>query len=163
MCCHGNGILWQKLGEKSCIANYFLSFSPILMKFGTDVCLRCARRHFLTVVESVLPWYTRILRQTMQNTVAIFLSLLSLTHSAKSQANFCLVSIHVFQDFWSRFKLRAYVPLFLVAIASGQRVSALHALSIEPGHVRWEPAGVRLVPRPNFIAKSLSISVFSAG
>ena len=24
---------------KSCAANYFLSFSPILMKFGTDVCL----------------------------------------------------------------------------------------------------------------------------
>ena len=34
----GNGILWQKW-EKSCVANYFLSFSPILMKFGTDVCL----------------------------------------------------------------------------------------------------------------------------
>ena len=28
-----------KIGEKSCVANYFLSFSPILMKFGTDVCL----------------------------------------------------------------------------------------------------------------------------
>ena len=28
-----------KIGGKSCIANYFLSFSPILMKFGTDVCL----------------------------------------------------------------------------------------------------------------------------
>ena len=27
------------MGEKSCVANYFLSFSPILMKFGTDVCL----------------------------------------------------------------------------------------------------------------------------
>ena len=26
-----------KIGEKSCVANYFLSFSPILMKFGTDV------------------------------------------------------------------------------------------------------------------------------
>ena len=47
---------------------------------------------------------------------------------------------------------------FLVAIASGQRISALHALSIEPGHVRWEPAGVRLVPRPNFIAKNQSPS-----
>ena len=47
---------------------------------------------------------------------------------------------------------------FLVAIASGQRVSALHALAIEPGHVRWEPAGVRLVPRPNFIAKNQSPS-----
>ena len=27
--------------EKSCVANYFLSFSPILMKFGTDVVLGC--------------------------------------------------------------------------------------------------------------------------
>ena len=47
---------------------------------------------------------------------------------------------------------------FLVAIASGHRVSTLHALSIEPGHVRWEPAGVRLVPRPDFIAKNQSPS-----
>ena len=36
--CHGNGI-WAKNGGKSCVANYFLSFWPILMKFGTDVCL----------------------------------------------------------------------------------------------------------------------------
>ena len=25
-----------KMGEKSCVANYFLSFSPVLMKFGTE-------------------------------------------------------------------------------------------------------------------------------
>ena len=50
--CHGNGILWAKNGGKLvgrsvgaggraqiCVANYFLSFWPILMKFGTDVCL----------------------------------------------------------------------------------------------------------------------------
>ena len=30
---------YGKNGEKSCVANYFLSFSPILMKFGRDVCL----------------------------------------------------------------------------------------------------------------------------
>ena len=30
---------YGKNGGKSCVANYFLSFSPILMKFGTDVCL----------------------------------------------------------------------------------------------------------------------------
>ena len=30
---------YGKMGEKSCVANYFLSFSPILMKFGRDVCL----------------------------------------------------------------------------------------------------------------------------
>ena len=47
---------------------------------------------------------------------------------------------------------------FLVAIASGHRISTLHALSIEPGHIRWEPAGVRLVPRPGFIAKNQSPS-----
>ena len=47
---------------------------------------------------------------------------------------------------------------FLVAIASGHRISTLHALSIEPGHIRWEPNGVRLVPRPDFIAKNQSPS-----
>ena len=47
----------------------------------------------------------------------------------------------------------AIKTVFLVAIASGHRISTLHALSIEPGHIRWEPAGVRLVPRPGFIAK----------
>ena len=30
--------------------------------------------------------------------------------------------------------------------------SFFHALSIEPGHVRWEPKGVCLVPRADFIA-----------
>ena len=45
---------------------------------------------------------------------------------------------------------------FLLAITSGNRVSTLHALSIEPGHVRWEPKGVRLVPRADFIAKNQS-------
>ena len=30
---------YGKNGGKSCVANYFLSFSPILMKFGTDFCL----------------------------------------------------------------------------------------------------------------------------
>ena len=47
---------------------------------------------------------------------------------------------------------------FFVAIASGHRISTLHALSVEPGHIRWEPAGVRLVPRPGFIAKNQSPS-----
>ena len=45
---------------------------------------------------------------------------------------------------------------FLVAIASGHRVSTLQALSIDPGHIRWEPNGVRLVPRADFIAKNQS-------
>ena len=50
------------------------------------------------------------------------------------------------------------IKTFLVAIASGHRISTLHALSIETGHVRWEPAGVRLVPSPDFIAKNQSPS-----
>ena len=37
--CHGNSILWQKIGEKSCIMNYFLSFWTILMELSPDVCL----------------------------------------------------------------------------------------------------------------------------
>ena len=44
----------------------------------------------------------------------------------------------------------------LVAIASGHRVSTLHALSIDPGLFRWEFNDVRLVPRADFIAKNLS-------
>ena len=44
--------------------------------------------------------------------------------------------------------------VFLVAIASGQRRSALHALSAAPGHIRWEPGGVRLLPSPSYIAKN---------
>ena len=44
--------------------------------------------------------------------------------------------------------------VFLVAIASGHRVSTLQALSIEPGHLRWEAKGVRLIPRADFIAKN---------
>ena len=47
---------------------------------------------------------------------------------------------------------------FLVAIASGHRISTLHALSIDPGHLRWEPSGVRLTPRPGFLAKNQSSS-----
>ena len=48
VCCYGNGILWQIIGGKSCVANYF-SFWKILMEFGTDVCLlkcRCTRHIF---------------------------------------------------------------------------------------------------------------------
>jgi len=42
---------------------------------------------------------------------------------------------------------------FLVALASGQRRSTLHALSTAPWLIRWERDGVRLIPRPDFIAK----------
>ena len=37
--------------------------------------------------------------------------------------------------------------VFLLAVASGQRRSSLQALSIEPGHLRWENSGVRLIPK----------------
>ena len=43
---------------------------------------------------------------------------------------------------------------FLMALASGQRRGTLHALSTSPGHIRWERDGVRLIPRPGFIAKN---------
>ena len=44
--------------------------------------------------------------------------------------------------------------VFLVAIASGQRRSALLALSSAPGHIRCERGGVRLIPNPLYIAKN---------
>ena len=31
--------------------------------------------------------------------------------------------------------------VFMVAVASGQRRSTLHALTLEPGHIRWNPPG----------------------
>ena len=45
----------------------------------------------------------------------------------------------------------------LVAIASGHRVSSLKALCIDPGHIRWEASGVRLIPKMGFIAKNQSL------
>ena len=48
--------------------------------------------------------------------------------------------------------------VFLVAVASGQRRSTLHALTLEPGHIRWESAGVRLFPRAGFLAKNKTTS-----
>ena len=44
--------------------------------------------------------------------------------------------------------------VFLIAIASGQRCSSIHALSVEPGHLRWENSGVRLIPSASFLAKN---------
>ena len=46
---------------------------------------------------------------------------------------------------------------FLVAIASGHRVSSLKALFIDPGHIHWEASGVRLIPKMGFIAKNQSL------
>ena len=41
-------------------------------------------------------------------------------------------------------------------IASGHRVSTSQALSLEPGHIRWEASGVPLVPRADFNTKNHS-------
>ena len=49
--------------------------------------------------------------------------------------------------------------VFLMAIALGQRRSALHALSTAPGHVRWERTGVRLIPNPSYIAMNQTASL----
>ena len=48
--------------------------------------------------------------------------------------------------------------VFFIAVASGQRRSTLHALTLEPGHIRWESAGVRLIPRAGFLAKNQTAS-----
>ena len=48
--------------------------------------------------------------------------------------------------------------VFLMAIASGQRRSAVHALSAAPGHIRWERRGVRLIPNPSYVAKNQTAS-----
>ena len=41
--------------------------------------------------------------------------------------------------------------VFLIAIASGQRCSSIHALSVDPGHFRWENSGLRLMLGPGRI------------
>ena len=44
--------------------------------------------------------------------------------------------------------------VFLIAVASGQRRSLLHALSVRSGHIRWEKDRVRLIPKAGFLAKN---------
>ena len=44
--------------------------------------------------------------------------------------------------------------MFLVVFASDHTVSTFQALSVDPGHIRWESSGVRLVPRADFIVKN---------
>lgn len=46
---------------------------------------------------------------------------------------------------------------FLIAIASGRRVSEIHALSIDGAHLRWEKSGVRMRTNPHFMAKNESL------
>ena len=46
---------------------------------------------------------------------------------------------------------------FLLSAASARRRSALHALSLKEGHIRFERGGVRLVPDPSFLAKNQTL------
>ena len=58
VCCHGNGILWQKWGENLAsrtTSSVFHQFSCNLAQMFALGC-RCARHILLTVAESVLPW-----------------------------------------------------------------------------------------------------------
>ena len=58
VCCHGNGILWQKWGgnlASRTTSSVFHQFSWNLALMFALGC-RCARLIFLTVAESVLPW-----------------------------------------------------------------------------------------------------------
>ena len=43
---------------------------------------------------------------------------------------------------------------FLIAAASARRRSALHALTVIPDHMRFEPHGVRMIPDPTFLTKT---------
>ncbi|XP_071963321.1 uncharacterized protein [Antedon mediterranea] len=46
---------------------------------------------------------------------------------------------------------------FLLALSSCKRRGELHALTLEPGHVRFERGGVRLVFRKDFLAKTQTL------
>ena len=48
--------------------------------------------------------------------------------------------------------------VFRMAVASGHRSSTIHALAAASEHIRWERDVVRLIPRPDFIAKNQSAS-----
>ena len=48
--------------------------------------------------------------------------------------------------------------VFLIAVASVHRRSSLHALMVDPGHIRWESSGVRLIPKAGFLAKNQTAS-----
>ena len=49
--------------------------------------------------------------------------------------------------------------LFLVAAASARRRSCLQALSMKPGHIRFEAHGVRLIPDPEFLPKNQTLVI----
>ena len=45
-----------------------------------------------------------------------------------------------------------------MAAASARRRSCLQALSVKPGHLRFENHGVRMVPDPSFLAKTQTLT-----
>ena len=47
---------------------------------------------------------------------------------------------------------------FLLAVSTSRRGSELKALSIDGGHMRWEPHGIRLIPALGFLTKNQSTS-----
>ena len=47
---------------------------------------------------------------------------------------------------------------FLIAVATSRLRSELHSLTTEPGHIRWEPGGVRLIPAMGFLTKNQSVT-----
>lgn len=51
-------------------------------------------------------------------------------------------------------KFLTFKTLFLVAAASGRRVSCLHALVVNEGHIRWDRDSVSIIPSPEFLAKN---------
>ena len=51
-------------------------------------------------------------------------------------------------------ELLTHKTLFLIAAASARRRGCLQALTVKPGHLRFENGGVRLIPDPQFLAKN---------
>jgi hypothetical protein len=48
-----------------------------------------------------------------------------------------------------------------VATASGRRVSYLHALTINEGHIRWDRDGVSIIPSTEVLAENESLNYIS--
>ena len=57
-----------------------------------------------------------------------------------------------------RLELLTRKVLFLVAAATARRRSCLQALSVRPGHIRFENHGVRLIPDHQFLAKNQTLT-----
>ena len=51
-------------------------------------------------------------------------------------------------------KYLTWKTVFLIAMASANRISELHALSINQACLRQEPSGIRLIPKFEFLAKN---------